>query len=503
MLVKSTKLLLVTAALLFACSAAHAQSARQLLKKGNRLFAAGDYKRAYEAFKAGNEKRASPVFLRSMAFCQIKLYRHKTALKHLEKYLKKYKRAKDAAKLRETVTKLEQAVSTKVTITSTPAGAEVLIDSEATKPLGKTPLPEITIEPGTHTVILRKKGYATTTKTFEIEAGKSASLTIPLEVNVTIASKPAGIPIFVGSATGRPLGKTPYKGSLTAGSHKIILKADGFKAQERQLVAEPGKANVLSAAMTVGVMIKTVPPGAQISVDGRPQKAKTPTELGLEPGDRKIQLTLAGFKPIEKGVKVARGMKAGVSGEFVGGLLTMRTSMPGATVKVGAITLGKTPLPEKVSVPLGRHQVLVQHPDRSTWKKAFDFKENQLLDAKVDLGGSSWPLWTLVGVTAASLVAAVASGGYAIWHSDRENDNAKKNIDSCVTREDCSLSVQHTSTTLFAIAGAAAVGTAAYYLFGMRPSEKVTTRKVADVPPPRKLAYSRGNIPLPVPSHAK
>lgn len=53
--------------------------------------------------------------------------------------------------------------------------------------------------------------------------------------------------------------------------------------------------------------IKTVPPGATISVNGQQRPEKTPAILNLPPGKYRIGLTLAGHPPDEQEIDIREG----------------------------------------------------------------------------------------------------------------------------------------------------------------------------------------------------
>ena len=110
---------------------ARAETLRSVLTKGNQLFAAGEYKAAHDVFKTGYEKSQTPVFLRSMAFCLLKLYRHADAQALLQQYLAKFPKAQDLDKIKKTLGDLDVVVATTVRVRSTPSGADLYIDAEA------------------------------------------------------------------------------------------------------------------------------------------------------------------------------------------------------------------------------------------------------------------------------------------------------------------------------------------------------------------------------------
>ncbi|MCK5797510.1 MAG: PEGA domain-containing protein, partial [Deltaproteobacteria bacterium] len=462
--------LLVLVTLLSVSTAAQGQSARQLLAKGNKLFASGDYQGAFGAFERGNTKRPSPAFLRSMAFCKMKLYEHQAAADFLTQFLKKYPKAKDLKKLRETLKKLSDVIQTTLAVASTPPGADIYIDAEAGGKVGKTPK-TMTIEPGTHTVILRKAGFAVTTKTVAIKARQKLNLSIALDLPLRVVSTPPGAEVFVDSLETKPVGKTPLgDATIAPGKHTVYVRAKGYQVFEKTLDVK--SAVKLTATLALGLRVDSVPAGATVSVDGAKVKGLTPTNLGITPGSHKITLRHAGFKDYEKTVAVAPGVDASFKAVLRGGLLTMRTTPAGASVMAGTVVLGKTPL-TRVAVPMGRISLHVTHPGRRPWEKAIAFDDTTLVSTKLRLGAPSWPFWALAGTAAAAAIGGGIAGGIALGrksdfhereHVDAGLPNGNGIFGKTCNGGDCPYGYQDATTGLLVTAGVLGAASALYYL---------------------------------------
>lgn len=501
LLVTLTNLALV-AALSLTAADARAKSARALLAQGNALLAKGDYEAAYRAYDAGYKKAPKqPAFLRSMALCKLKLYQHAQARKLLQDYLAKFPKAKDVEKVKQTVDKLEQVVETKLSISSTPS-ATVFIDAEAAGAVGKTPL-ELTIEPGTHTVLLQRKGFHLTTRTFTIAPREAKKLSVPLESPLSVKSEPAGAAVRIDDPKAKPLGKTPLEAGIPPGSHTVYIAAAGYKTHQRKVSVGAGKPVAIDVSLDLGLTVRSEPAGAKVTVDGKPVDGATPLEIAVTPGKHTIAVEHSGFDRFEKKLDVQPGKDASFTASLVGGLLTMRTNVAGATVRVGNLEVGRTPI-QRAQVPLGKRQVSITHPDRRTWEMGLNFTRNDLVRADVSLGRRSWPLWTMVGIAGAAAVAWAVTGALAIKRTNDRNDApifrtsaAKQQAGTGECNDDgspatfgsapafdadgqriesghCSLGMHHAATALAAVTGASAVGALIYYLFFMRSSETIT-----------------------------
>jgi hypothetical protein len=64
------------------------------------------------------------------------------------------------------------------------------------------------------------------------------------------------------------------------------------------------------------VQIKTIPKGARISINGRPLDSQTPANFLLEIGDYEVTLTVNGYKPVQKVVRVEGGSKTEIEEEL-------------------------------------------------------------------------------------------------------------------------------------------------------------------------------------------
>lgn len=121
-------------------------------------------------------------------------------------------------------------------VVSSPSGATITLDG---KEYGTTPNTLNRLLIGDYTVELSRQGYATVRKTISITEGTSAMLSETLSNGreVSIRSTPSGAELFV---DGKVLGKTPYTGSLTFGSHVLKIESGGKAAQKTVEVRESG-----------------------------------------------------------------------------------------------------------------------------------------------------------------------------------------------------------------------------------------------------------------------
>ena len=145
----------------------------------------------------------------------------------------------------------------------------------------------------------------------------SADLTPVRTADVEIVSQPAGAEIVV---NGQPRGETPARVTLEYGQHRVALRKSGYRSMEREVaVSDRTPPRVMvelqaerpveqpAPAGTVGrVVVRTVPPGARVVVDGQKTNYRSPVNFALPVGKHKITVERDGFAPQTNEVNVRR-----------------------------------------------------------------------------------------------------------------------------------------------------------------------------------------------------
>lgn len=230
-------------------------------------------------------------------------------------------------------------VTGELTISSTPAGAQVSFDGSE---LCQTPCTLTGIAPGQHTVVAAKSGYASATRNLAMASGAKSSVSLdlnPLGAGLSVASTPAGAVIIV---DGKDSGKlTPSKISVSKpGTHTLTLQKVGYLEQSSTVNIETGQTASVNLTLThlgdteeiraaggrfkkvfgrggdtsgMGtVSIKTQPKGAQIMVNNRVLEKTTPFDFYLNPGTYVIEITMSGYKGVHRVIKVEEGEKLAI-----------------------------------------------------------------------------------------------------------------------------------------------------------------------------------------------
>jgi hypothetical protein len=158
-------------------------------------------------------------------------------------------------------------LTARMIVSSTPAGAVIVVDGKDTGKL--TPSQLILDKPGAHTVVLRRAGYLEETASASAEAGQTANVNLVL----------------------KPLGSTD---EIHAGGKfkKVFGSGD-------------------TANMGI-VSVKTQPKGAQIMVNNRVLDKTAPFEFYLNPGTYVLDITMSGYRGVHRVVNVERKEKLAI-----------------------------------------------------------------------------------------------------------------------------------------------------------------------------------------------
>jgi len=161
-------------------------------------------------------------------------------------------------------------------------GAKIFIDG---KEVGQTPEPDLEINPGRRSVLIRADNYQDLETEFEVQ-GCGARQTLDLALvpgwsEITIDSVPRGARVMV---DGKSAGSTPLTIDLAAGEHKLELTAERFKPW-REVIAvkanQPRKLETVQLQPADGILtVRTDPAGANVMV-GNSFAGRTPLELKL------------------------------------------------------------------------------------------------------------------------------------------------------------------------------------------------------------------------------
>jgi len=268
--------------------------------------------------------------------------------------------------IREVRTRLSAAPQIgRLTVTSNPAGAEVLVDGAKR---GITPL-SLEVPVGAHRLTVRSGEMS---KDLQLSARPNVELAQHIELaaavaetgSLSVVSDPAGLRVTV---DGTPRGVTPLVvEQLAPGTHTVSLTGRGATA-ERSVVVQAGSTASL-------VISRPAEPGGGVGT----VIISSPVEVNLFQGDtlignsRTARLMLPAGSHTLIAANDALGFRRNVVANVTaGGTVRIALPLPNGTLSVNAQpwaevvldgkSLGETPI-GNISLPIGAHELTLKHP---------------------------------------------------------------------------------------------------------------------------------------------
>jgi hypothetical protein len=198
--------------------------------------------------------------------------------------------------------------STRLDVTTHPAGATVYIDHQAR---GASPLALTDLTPGPHLIQASKAGFQDTFDTVVLERGVSRTAALrlaPLTGLLLVTSTPTGSEV---SLKGVSLGTTPLLvTSLESGTHRLTVASPGFQAKEVDATLDgrtPQKLDVLLMSDSGTLDVSCDPESAEVFVNGI-SRGQTPCRIDRIPGGAvSLEIKADGFQPHKRDVSLAAG----------------------------------------------------------------------------------------------------------------------------------------------------------------------------------------------------
>jgi hypothetical protein len=202
---------------------------------GRVLFEDGDFAAALIKFQSAYDASKDARLLWNIAACEKALRHYARVLKLLGRYVQEGGELltdQDRADADSVVTAVQPLVS-KLSVTSVPSGAEVLVDDES---LGNTPVDGRLIDIGNRRIVLRLSGFEDFVAPRSVKGGEALTLQADLkkivhEGTVTVAAR-SGQLITI---DGRGLGDGRWTGTLASGPHTLRVTAPGYRAYQSEI----------------------------------------------------------------------------------------------------------------------------------------------------------------------------------------------------------------------------------------------------------------------------
>jgi PKD repeat protein len=232
-----------------------------------------------------------------------------------------------------------------LSVTTVPSGATVYVDGTVK---GVTPLTNVQLTTGQHSLRMVMTGYVDYDATFTITTGQTTPLTLTLvpstnpsgKGSLQISSTPSDAAIYIDGVLQGPTPKTIS--GLSAGSHAVRVTKTGYVDYSAPITVIGGqtlplKLNLVPRTQPTGstspttpsqpggvgtIAVESNPPGANVYLDGKPSGTTPVTIPDVNAGSHTILLTMQGYSDASKSIDVAAGSQNQVSMDLHAGSKT-------------------------------------------------------------------------------------------------------------------------------------------------------------------------------------
>jgi formylglycine-generating enzyme required for sulfatase activity len=236
--------------------------------------------------------------------------------------------------------------ATSVSVHTDPAGAKV--DIQGTLPAVHF-AGRVLVRPGDYTIKATQEGFSPaqlqakvsseSNQTFQLKLQK-----LPGKVQVEVPSQ-ARVTV-----DGKELGTAPGEFTLAPGKHTIAIAAARYQPFSGELdVVGEGKSQTFTPKLVPAwaeVTVSSEPAGAKLFVDGE-ERGVTPVTTQILAGNHPVELRMEGFKSWTTDVQVKANEPLNLGPVRLGlpdGKLALRSEPSGASVSVGGVYRGQTPV---------------------------------------------------------------------------------------------------------------------------------------------------------------
>ncbi|WP_234023230.1 TonB-dependent receptor domain-containing protein [Sorangium cellulosum] len=196
-----------------------------------------------------------------------------------------------------------------INVTTDPPGATVYINRRDLGGRGNTPR-LLGFQPGKHKIIVDLEGYEPAeVDNVEAKTGEQTNVAIKLKRivgTVRVVGETAGTTVRVNDASGPPACTAPCDLTLPPGRHRLYLAQEGFQPSEQDVnvaAASTVVARYRLSPLTGSLVVNADERDALVEVDGKPM-GFTPAVLNVQSGQRRVRVSLRGFRPVEQTANV-------------------------------------------------------------------------------------------------------------------------------------------------------------------------------------------------------
>ena len=255
-------------------------------------------------------------------------------------------------------------------VTKPDLSAELQVDGN---PAGRTPMKDLELDPGRHTISIISERYLETERRIDIVGkGERQKLVVRLQPawgTVRVNTDPAGADLRLNDSL---IGATPQIAKPVRGKYRLELSKEGWKPVIREFDIRPSQTvdfgTIRLERIDGKLALTTRPTDATVMIDGS-FRGRTPVKIDLvSKKTYRIGLTKPGYarKEIIATIKPneTTTVSAELSPEF--GVVFLKTRPSGASLKVEGQARG--PASQRLRLPTRRHVIEVSKPGYITYK---------------------------------------------------------------------------------------------------------------------------------------
>lgn len=287
---------------------------------GAERYRSRDFRGALEHFLASNRLVPNRNVLFNIARSYEQLQRYADAHRT-------YSLAMEGETNREALTTLQAALAriapyvAVLRVNTEPAGATLYIDRRDLGPRGAAPR-SLAFAPGTVRVIAELPGYEPAEAAgVALRLGQETPVTlrlVPILGRVEVSGEVAGAEVRVDAAEGAARCTVPCTLELSPGPHTLHVTANGYQAAAEPVTVtarETVRARPVLAPITGSLVVGADERDALVEVDGR-AVGFTPAVVPAQIGERRVRISLSGYRPVERTVTVRRDAEARVEAQL-------------------------------------------------------------------------------------------------------------------------------------------------------------------------------------------
>lgn len=276
-------------------------------------YAARDYRGALEHFLVSNRLVPNRNVIFNIARTYEALQEYPDAFRYYVQALDLEPNAARRPAIEEALARIRPNVAV-INVTTDPPGATVYINRRDLGGRGNTPR-LLGFQPGKYKIIVDLQGYEPAeVDNVEAKVGEQTNVAIKLKRivgTVRVVGETAGTTVRVNDANGPPACTAPCDLTLPPGRHRLYLSQEGYQPSEQDVnvaAASTVVARYRLNPLTGSLVVNADERDALVEVDGKPM-GFTPAVLNVQSGQRKVRVSLRGFRPVEQTANVVAGQQ--------------------------------------------------------------------------------------------------------------------------------------------------------------------------------------------------